>query len=133
MTEAAAEDPRLSRLTDICLALPETSREVTGEHASFQVRKKTFAWFLSDHHGDGMVSVCCRMALGENADRVKADPERFYLPAYVAHRGWVALRLDLGEVDWREVAELVADSYSLVAPKKLAQLAFASSDQERER
>jgi hypothetical protein len=115
-----AEDPRLSRLTAICLALPEAVRELSGEHASFLVRKKTFAWFLSNHHGDGIVSVCCKMALGENEEMVQADPDRFYLPAYVAHRGWVALRLDRGEVDWQEVAELVAGSYSLVAPKTLA-------------
>jgi predicted DNA-binding protein (MmcQ/YjbR family) len=32
----------------------------------------------------------------------------------------LALRLDVGEVDWDEVAELVACSYRLVAPKRLA-------------
>lgn len=119
----AAEDPRLSRLTAICLALPEAVRELSGEHASFLVRKKTFAWFLSNHHGDGIVSVCCKMALGENEEIVQSFPDRFYLPAYVAHRGWVALRLDRDKVDWQEVAELVRGSYSLVAPKTLARLA----------
>lgn len=120
------EDPRLSELTRICLKLPEATRERTGEHASFLVRKKTFAWFLSNHHGDGMVSVCCKMALGENEELVKMDPERFYLPAYVGPRGWIGLRLDLGKVDWDEVAELVTGSYALVAPKKLAKSPAAS-------
>jgi hypothetical protein len=118
-----AEDPRLARLTEICLALPEATREVSGEHASFQVRKKTFVWFLSNHHGDGIVSVCCKMALGENEEMVESKPEKFYLPAYIAHRGWVALRLDRGEIDWQEVADLVRGSYSLVAPKTLARAA----------
>jgi phosphoribosylglycinamide formyltransferase-1 len=40
----------------------------------------------------------------------------------MAHRGWIALRLDAGKIDWSEVAELVADSYRLVAPKRLAAL-----------
>jgi len=80
-------------------------------------------YFLDDHHGDGIVSVCCKMGLGENEELVKDDPKRFYPPAYLAHRGWVALRLDIGEIDWEEVAQLVAGSYSLVAPKKLAKLA----------
>jgi predicted DNA-binding protein (MmcQ/YjbR family) len=53
---------------------------------------------------------------------VKANPAKFYLPAYMAHRGWVALRLDVGKVDWEEVAELVRGSYQLVAPKTLAAL-----------
>ena len=51
------------------------------------------------------------------------DPERFYLPAYIGPKGWVALRLDRGEVDWEEVGRLVVDSYRLVAPKRLASLA----------
>ncbi len=116
------EDPRLSKLSGICLGLPEATRADSGRHAGFLVRKKTFAWFLDDHHGDGIMSVCCKMGLGENEEIVRADPKRFYLPAYMAHRGWVALRLDLGPVDWEEVAQLVAGSYSLIAPKKLAKL-----------
>jgi hypothetical protein len=116
------EDPRLSKLSGICLGFPETTRTDSGRHAGFLVRKKTFAWFLDDHHGDGIVSVSCKMGLGENEEVVKADPKRFYLPAYMAHRGWVALRLDLGEIDWDEVAHFVAGSYSLIAPKTLAKL-----------
>jgi len=32
----------------------------------------------------------------------------------------VGLRLDAGRIDWDLVAELVTDSYLLVAPKRLA-------------
>jgi hypothetical protein len=53
-------DP-LPRLTKICLALPETVREDHGAHAGFLVRKKTFAWYLHNHHGDGIVSVSCKV------------------------------------------------------------------------
>jgi hypothetical protein len=31
----------------------------------------------------------------------------------------VALRLDAGAIDWDEVAELVAGSYRLIAPKNM--------------
>jgi hypothetical protein len=110
----------LSRLTKICLALPEAKREVCGQHAGFQVRKKTFAWFLNDHHGDGIVAVSCKVLPGDNNALVAAQPTRFYMPSYMGPRGWVALRLDVGEVDWDEVAELVACSYRLIAPKTLA-------------
>jgi hypothetical protein len=68
------------------------------------------------------VSVCCKVALGENADLAASDSARFYLPAYIGPRGWVGLRLDVGRIDWNEVAELVAGSYWLVAPKRLAAL-----------
>ncbi|MGD0544195.1 MAG: MmcQ/YjbR family DNA-binding protein [Candidatus Acidiferrales bacterium] len=116
----AAEEPRLARVTQICLALPEATREVMGSHAGFRVRKKVFAYFLNDHHGDGIVSVCARVLPGDNTALIAAQPERFYLPAYIGPRGWVALRLDRGAVDWKEVAELVKTSYQLVAPKRVA-------------
>ena len=120
MARASAEDRRLARLTKICLALPEATREVHGAHAAFLVKKKTFAYFLYDHHGDGIVGVTCKVLPGDNARLTAADPSRFYLPAYIASKGWVALRLDVGEVDWEEVRELVAGSYQLIAPKRLA-------------
>jgi phosphoribosylglycinamide formyltransferase-1 len=122
MTNPLIEDPRLVQLTEICLRFPEAVRQDSGSHASFLVRKKTFVYFLDNHHGDGIVAVCCKVALGENADLAAADPERFYLPAYIGPRGWVGLRLDGGEIDWSEVAELVAGSYRLAAPKRLAAL-----------
>lgn len=118
--EKSVEDSRLTRLTKICLALPEVQREVHGKHAAFLVRKKKFAYFLYDHHGDGIVAVTARVLPGDNEVLVMAQPQRFYMPAYLAHRGWVALRLDTGKIDWDEVAELVAASYRLTAPRKLA-------------
>ena len=44
----AGKEPRLARLTKICLALPEAMRECSGSHAAFRVRKKVFAYFLND-------------------------------------------------------------------------------------
>lgn len=117
---AASSDRRLSALSKICLALPESTREDCGSHASFLVRKKTFVYYLNNHHGDGIVSVCCKVLKGDNTILAGTQPERFYLPAYIAHRGWVALRLDVGKVDWEEVNELVIGSYCLTAPKRLA-------------
>jgi hypothetical protein len=124
MTKAAKaqEDRRLMRLTKICLALPEATTHRQGSHAGFLVRKKTFAYFLNDHHGDGIVAVTGKALPGGNKALAAAQPERFYLPAYIGPKGWVALRLDVGEVDWEEVSELVACSYRLVAPKRLAAL-----------
>lgn len=119
---AAHEDACLAELARICLALPEAERLQQGRHAAFLVRGKKFATFLDDHHGDGIVAVCCRAALGENVALADADPARYYLPAYLGVRGWLALRLDRGAIDWDEVAALVAHSYRLAAPKRLAAL-----------
>jgi predicted DNA-binding protein (MmcQ/YjbR family) len=112
-------DKKLAKVTEICLALPSAERTVSGSHSTYLVRKKVFAYFLDDHHGDGIVSVCVKSELGENVDRVRRDPERYYLPDYIGPRGWFGLRLDRGRVDWREVANVVARSYRLTAPKSL--------------
>ena len=113
---------RLPRLTRICLALPEAARQVKGSHAAFLVRKRVFAYFLNNHHGDGIVSIACKALPGDNTALAAAQPARFYLPSYIGPRGWIALRLDQGKVDWDEVSELVAGSYRLVAPKSLLRL-----------
>jgi phosphoribosylglycinamide formyltransferase-1 len=112
-------DKKLAKVSDLCLALPSAERTVHGSHATYRVRGKVFAYFLDDHHGDGIVSVCVKSELGENVDRARRDPERFYLPAYIGPRGWFGLRLDRGRVDWREVANVVERSYRLTAPKTL--------------
>jgi phosphoribosylglycinamide formyltransferase-1 len=119
-TKASKEDRRLVRLTKICLALPEATRDYNGQHAGFQVRKRTFAYFLNDHHGDGIVAVTCKVLPGDNKALAASNPERFYNPAYIGSKGWVALRLDRGTIDWDEVTELVIGSYRMIAPKLLA-------------
>ena len=112
-------DKKRERVTAICRALPSADHEDKRDHAIYRVRGKVFAYFLDDHHGDGIVSVCVKSELGENVDRARLEPERFYLPAYIGPRGWFGLRLDRGRVDWREVAEVVERSYRLTAPKTL--------------
>jgi len=116
------EDHRLLRLTKICLELPEVERTVSGSHAAFLIGKRTFAYFLNDHHGDGMVSVAAKALPGDNTALAAAQPARFYLPAYIGPRGWIALRLDSGNVDWGEVAEFITGSYCLIAPRRLVKL-----------
>jgi len=113
-----AEDERLRRMTEIALALGGAEREMMGAHAGFKVKKKTFAYFLKDHHGDGIVGMWCKVLPGENAALIAASPRRFYMPAYVGPRGWVGFRLDVGRVSWKEVEELVRMSYQLVVEKK---------------
>lgn len=120
--DATQDKARLKKLSAICLALPEATREDQGSHASFRVGKKVFAYYLNDHHGDGIVSVCCKALPGDNERLIASNPRKFYMPAYIGPRGWVGLRLDRPTVDWREVKELVQGSYIQTAPKKLVKL-----------
>ena len=103
----------LDRVSEICMALPGTECERNGSHATYRARKKVFAYFLDNHHGDGIVALACRVNPGDNDALVRAQPDRFYLPAYIGPRGWVGLRLDVGKVDWEEVVEFAGESYRL--------------------
>jgi hypothetical protein len=47
--------------------------------------------------------------------------EPFYFPPYVGGKGWLGIHLDDARTDWEEVAELIAISYCLIAPKRLAE------------
>lgn len=114
-----SEHLKLRRLSRICLALPEAARSIHDDYADFRVRGKVFAYFLNNHNGDGIISVCCKSSMGQNIDRAGREPERFYLPAYIGPRGWFGLRLDRGRIDWEEVANIIELSYSLAAPKTL--------------
>jgi hypothetical protein len=62
---------------------------------------------------------------------IASDPERFFFPKYVGSKGWVGVRLDLATApDWDEIAELIYDSYCLVAPKRLVAQWEASRDND---
>jgi hypothetical protein len=122
MHAASREDERLARFTKICLGFPKVEREIQGSHASFKIKKKTFAYFLNDHHGDGIVGVLGKVLPGDNTALIKADPKRFY----IGPKGWVGLRLDVGRVNWGEVEELAKGSYQLVVGKKSAAIAQRS-------
>jgi hypothetical protein len=120
----------LAPVSKLALSLPEASRKIYGSHAQFLVGKKTFAYFLDNHHGDGIVAISCKVLPSENAALAKAQPRRYYLPSYIGSKGWVALRLDLGKPDWEEVRELLLTSYTLVAPKRLAASVAPSAQSE---
>ena len=111
----------LARVEEICRTLPECVVE-GDQHHKLTVRKRTMGWHLVDHHGDGRTSLNLKAAPGDNQALVASDPERFFLPAYLAHRGHVGVYLDVEPVDWDEVRELIVDAYCLSAPKKLVAL-----------
>jgi hypothetical protein len=116
----------LDRVRRICLSLPETSERPSHGAPTFFVRgKRAFLMVLDDHHGDGRFAVWCAAGEGMQQMLVDADPERFFVPPYVGHRGWLGVRLDRG-LDWDELAGVAEDAYAEVAPAKLLREAFGS-------
>ncbi|MGH9212181.1 MAG: MmcQ/YjbR family DNA-binding protein [Acidimicrobiales bacterium] len=103
----------------ICLALPEVTERLSHGSPTFFVRdRKTFVMYLDDHHGDGRLALWCAAPPGAQEELVEQDPERFFRPPYVGHRGWIGVRLDR-DLDWDEITGIAEDAYRQVAPKKL--------------
>jgi hypothetical protein len=70
---------RRKRLVEICVAFPEVSYETVGDgHISFRVRKRIFAYYLYDHHGDGIIAFCCKSNLNEQRRLIREDAESFF-------------------------------------------------------
>jgi hypothetical protein len=111
-------DDALQRLRSLCLALPETTERLShGEPTWFVRDKQTFVMY-ADHHHDDRLAFWCSAPPGTQDGLVRLDPDRFFVPPYVGHRGWLGVWLDV-EVDWEEVAGIVTDAYRAIAPKRL--------------
>ena len=115
----ARREAVLERVRRICRALPETSERLSHGAPSFFVReKRCFLMVLDDHHGDGIFGIWCAAPPGSQEFLIGANPDRFFRPPYVGHRGWLGVRLNDG-VDWDELEGIVEDAFATVAPKSL--------------
>lgn len=113
----------LASIRDICLALPETSERLSHGAPTFFVReKRAFLMVLTNHHGDERFAIWCAAPAGMQRILVEADPERFFVPPYVGHRGWLGVRLDR-PIDREELAGIAEDAYAEVAPARLVDAA----------
>jgi len=110
----------LGRLRDICGRLPEvTERQSHGAPTWFVRGKSSFlTYWGSGHHQDDFPHLWCAAPPGAQEELVGTEPERFFRPPYVGHRGWLGVRLDV-DLDWDELAAICEDAYRTVAPKSL--------------
>jgi hypothetical protein len=110
----------LDRTRAICLALPAVTERLSHGTPTFFVRDRTafvYAW-LEGHHDNAFPHLWCAAGPGVQEVLTKAEPEHFFRPPYVGHRGWVGVRLD-GDVGWDEVDEVCQDAFRAVAPRRL--------------
>ena len=123
MVDRQRRERVLGRIRAICLTLPETSERPSHGAPTFFVRgKRAFLMVVTNHHGDGRFAIWCAAPEGLQGSLVEADRERFFVPPYVGHRGWLGVRLDRG-LDWDEVACIAEDAYAEVAPPRLVEAA----------
>jgi predicted DNA-binding protein (MmcQ/YjbR family) len=110
-----------ARLKSICMALPEAVDDPFGGHTApaYRVRGKIFAMVAGDRDGSERVGVWCKAEPGAQEILVGFDPRRFFRPPYLGPKGWVGVYLDVPDVDWAVVEDLLRESYRLIAPRKL--------------
>jgi hypothetical protein len=113
-----SDDP-LARLRQICTALPEVTERLSHGEPSWFIREKRLFVSYANHHHDDRLAFWCAAPAGAQEMLVESDPERFFVPPYVGHRGWLGVRLDV-PTDWDEITDLVTDAWREVAPKRLA-------------
>ena len=113
----------LVRVRQICTALPEVTERLSHGAPSFFVRgKRTLAMFMDDHHGDGRLALWCAAPEGMQEALIAGEPDHYFRPPYVGHRGWIGVHLSRG-LDWNEIAGAIEDAYAEVAPKTLVEQA----------
>ena len=119
---------------EICLALPEVTERLSHGAPTFFVRgKKTFVTVYAEgHHGDRFAHLWCAAPPGVQEELVETEPDRFFRPPYVGHRGWLGVRLDAG-IDTDELAAICEEAYRVVAPRRLVDALDAERDQRERR
>jgi len=122
--------PILRKARAICMALPDAYEEEAWTGTRWLVRKRTFAHVLTVEGGsdsahtraartDGPTTVITFRAAGEELAMLRHAGHPFF------YAGWgrdvVGMVLD-DATDWDEVAELLTESFCVLAPKKLVAL-----------
>jgi predicted DNA-binding protein (MmcQ/YjbR family) len=128
----------LKRLRQIYLSWPEVSEDVQFGSPVWRAGKKTFAWVHVDRNLGGNVRgdraspadtgrsrkqrPAPRLQLyfwvGVAAQGLMTADERFHIPAYMGHQGWIALDVT-DHCDWQEVRALALASYRHFALQRM--------------
>ena len=112
--------PRLQAATErirpTALKLPEATERISHGAPTFFTaegrRGKTFASVHDEREwGEGRLCLWAASNPEVRAALIEEKPERYFVPPYVGHRGWLGLRLDIEPIDWDEVAGVVEDAY----------------------
>jgi hypothetical protein len=139
--EGTAEHPDvaseiLAKLRAICLGLPEAFEEAAWVGVRWRIRKQTFAHVLMLDAGwppayaeaakrAGPATLLTFRSCGRKLQSPKFTRDPFFRPVWFADI--VGMSID-SRVDWDEVEELLAASYCILAPKKLARLVDGFDD-----
>jgi hypothetical protein len=119
----------VARLRSVCLALPDVYEEQAWVGTRWRIRKRTFAhvlgvdreWppaYATAMEATGPVTVLTFRSEGQELDALTNAGHPFYKPGWAPNV--VGMIVD-DDADWAEIAELLTESYRIMAPKRLAE------------
>jgi hypothetical protein len=120
----------LARIRSMCLALPEAYEEHAWVGTRWRIRKRTFAHVLTIDAGwppayaraaatDGPCTVLTFRSTAPEMAAFRDLGHPFFVPGWGRDDVGIVLGTD---TDWRDVAELLTESYCVLAPKRLVEL-----------
>jgi YjbR len=115
----------LAAVRSICLGLPETIENASWAGTQWRIRQRTFAHVLAVDFADGPVTVVTFRSSQPELDALRSTGHPFFQPAWGT--GAVGMVLEPG-VDWIDVAELLTESYCVLAPRRLVELIDRPTD-----
>jgi phosphoribosylglycinamide formyltransferase-1 len=113
-----------NKVGELALALPKTHYQTShgspGWKVGTQSNSKFFAIMWNRHHGEEHIGVLVKCSgQDEMAQLIDADPDIYFRPAYYGPSDWVGITLDRPAVDWEHISDRLAQSWELVAPRRL--------------
>lgn len=118
MIERPSDPATIERLRALCLGQPDVTEKLSHGEPTWFARGRSFA-MTADHHHDDRLAVWLAAPAGRQESLIETDPDRFFRPPYVGHRGWVGVYLDVAEPEWDRIEAVVQDAWRCVAPKRL--------------
>ena len=110
----------VQRVQKICLGLPETTERVDVWAYNYEIRRRSFCVLAAPADPDGTpVPLLALRADPDEREVLLAIGHPFFATRSSGSRIGVLLS---NKTDWDEVAELVTESYRILAPKKLSAL-----------
>jgi phosphoribosylglycinamide formyltransferase-1 len=112
------------KVGQLALDLPathyQTSHGSPGWKVGSQSNSKFFAIMWNRHHGEESIGVLVKCSgQDEMAQLIEAEPEIYFRPAYYGPSDWIGITVDRPRVDWDHIADRLAQSWELVAPRRV--------------
>ena len=116
-----------AQVDQLASALPEVGRKTSHGSPGWAVgpekTAKLFAIIADHHHGEQAVGLLVKASgADEMTGLIEAQPEVYYWPKYYGASGWLGLKLNRRDVDWRQVEEWLERSWRSAAPSRLTRL-----------